>query len=583
MGGGDLNLKKSWDPRRRDNQEKKWKQEEMDKNERRRLKELLEERQEEKDVDEMRRQGEDAGIIEKCKDRVDWMYKGPESHTNPDDYLLGKEVDKAILESQSGQKRMTEAQGGISSAGSVFGSSASISVDAKDMARKMREDPLFAIKKRELNNRKELVSNPIRMKQLQQMLQTQVGRDKKKKKPKKHKEKRSKKHKKSHSVSSDSSSEEDVALSSSKRQLHQQILPESGKVKVHRRNEDRRRDYESNDGHVPSGRDKPRMMSSLDPARMKALLEREMFKKHKKRRDVSESSSSESDSDEMTPRDQGRQEKKSRHYTNEEHQYRHRSQENKRDSQMRQIERSVSPEVVKRKHGAESEKSPMKYGLQRGRRKLHPSDTPSPERVPGDHTKYHLSESRDRRGDKRQDRSPHRVANKNREKHAERSRDRRGDNRSLSPKRDRYTDRYSDERGEKHHRRDKSHSRSPVRDHGRSRERSRRSPSNSPQRQNSSPKKAATKRKLTAEEMEQKRAEMMNNAKWRDEQRTERVKTYEKEEQAELEMDKKKSKRAEFVQPLKLPDNSSIEDRIHRNIYSIQRTKAALDKNFAKR
>lgn len=35
--------------------------------------------------------------------------------------------------------------------------------------------------------------------------------------------------------------------------------------------------------------------------------------------------------------------------------------------------------------------------------------------------------------------------------------------------------------------------------------------------------------------------------------------------------------------PMKLPENSSVEDRIHRNIYNIQRTKAALDKNFAKR
>ena len=58
------NLKKSWDPRRRDNQEKKWKLEEMDASERRRLKELLEERRDERDVEEMRRQGEDAGVIE---------------------------------------------------------------------------------------------------------------------------------------------------------------------------------------------------------------------------------------------------------------------------------------------------------------------------------------------------------------------------------------------------------------------------------------------------------------------------------------------------------------------------------------
>ena len=58
------NLKKSWDPRRLDNQEKKWKLEESDKKERKRLEELKEERQEERAIEEMRRRGEDAGVIE---------------------------------------------------------------------------------------------------------------------------------------------------------------------------------------------------------------------------------------------------------------------------------------------------------------------------------------------------------------------------------------------------------------------------------------------------------------------------------------------------------------------------------------
>ena len=30
------------------------------------------------------------------------MYKGPGGHVNPDDYLLGKEVDKVIVDKQSG-------------------------------------------------------------------------------------------------------------------------------------------------------------------------------------------------------------------------------------------------------------------------------------------------------------------------------------------------------------------------------------------------------------------------------------------------------------------------------------------------
>ena len=34
---------------------------------------------------------------------------------------------------------------------------------------------------------------------------------------------------------------------------------------------------------------------------------------------------------------------------------------------------------------------------------------------------------------------------------------------------------------------------------------------------------------------------------------------------------------------MKLPTDSSVEDRIKSNIHNIQRTKAALDKNFAKK
>jgi hypothetical protein len=36
-----------------------------------------------------------------------------------------------------------------------------------DMNTKMREDPLFAIRRREVNERKKLLQNPVKMKQLQ--------------------------------------------------------------------------------------------------------------------------------------------------------------------------------------------------------------------------------------------------------------------------------------------------------------------------------------------------------------------------------------------------------------------------------
>lgn len=83
--------------------------------------------------------------------------------------------------------------------------------------------------------------------------------------------------------------------------------------------------------------------------------------------------------------------------------------------------------------------------------------------------------------------------------------------------------------------------------------------------------------------MARKRAEMMDNAKSRDEQRKERVMQYTAEEMAEKEEELKKTKDAKFLKKLKLPTDSSVEARIKSNIHNIQRTRAALDKNFAKK
>ncbi|PIK47520.1 putative pre-mRNA-splicing factor CWC25-like isoform X1 [Apostichopus japonicus] len=76
---------------------------------------------------------------------------------------------------------------------------------------------------------------------------------------------------------------------------------------------------------------------------------------------------------------------------------------------------------------------------------------------------------------------------------------------------------------------------------------------------------------------------MMNNAVWRDEQRKSRVEQYKIEAAKEDEMERKKSRKADFFNPLKVSSQSTVEDRIKRNIHNIQRTKADLDKNFAKR
>ena len=65
---------------------------------------------------------------------------------------------------------------------------------SNDLATKIRDDPLFMIKKKENEKKKELLKNPVRMKQLQQMLKADLGKkgkkDKKDKKRKKEKRRR---------------------------------------------------------------------------------------------------------------------------------------------------------------------------------------------------------------------------------------------------------------------------------------------------------------------------------------------------------------------------------------------------------
>ncbi|GAB1600300.1 pre-mRNA-splicing factor CWC25 homolog [Argonauta hians] len=91
-------------------------------------------------------------------------------------------------------------------------------------------------------------------------------------------------------------------------------------------------------------------------------------------------------------------------------------------------------------------------------------------------------------------------------------------------------------------------------------------------------------KKLSAIEREKKLEEMMANAKWRSDVRAHNVKVYEK----ECELDEKnthKGSSSDFLNPMmsEHASQSSVEERIRRNKYNIQRTKLQLNANFTKR
>ncbi|KAE8574976.1 hypothetical protein XENTR_v10003651 [Xenopus tropicalis] len=131
------------------------------------------------------------------------MYQGPGGMVNREEYLLGRPVDKYIMD------KMQEPESGPSSEtgllpGSIF--SAAGASSTLDLANKIREDPLFMIRKREDEKKREVLKNPVKMKKIREMLQSSL--EKKSKKKKKEKKKRRKERRDSSSSEEDSSDEE---------------------------------------------------------------------------------------------------------------------------------------------------------------------------------------------------------------------------------------------------------------------------------------------------------------------------------------------------------------------------------------
>lgn len=199
MGGGDLNLKKSWHPLTMQNLERVWKAEQRDEAERKRIAELQAEIREERAREEMQQMAVESGVMKARDERVDWLYKGPGT-VNRDEYLLGKPIDKAVDPTLIEEER--EKQALESGPGALF-ASIDTSNTSIDLEVKIREDPLFIIRKREEEAKKRLLNNPIKMKQLQELAVKDKG--------KKHKHKSKKKRKKisHHDSSSDSDSDDD--------------------------------------------------------------------------------------------------------------------------------------------------------------------------------------------------------------------------------------------------------------------------------------------------------------------------------------------------------------------------------------
>ncbi|KAI0204150.1 Pre-mRNA splicing factor-domain-containing protein [Astrocystis sublimbata] len=163
--GGDLQLKKSYHPALLKNQAKVYDAEQAALAERKKTEARIQEIKEERAKKEIQEKLEAAGGRKRV-DRVDWMYQGPSDGQGGtteelEGFLLGKRRIDTILTRGSGADSLKK-----EATYDSLTAPANPSVNARDTAAKIREDPLLAIKRREQEAYEAMMNDPIKRRQL---------------------------------------------------------------------------------------------------------------------------------------------------------------------------------------------------------------------------------------------------------------------------------------------------------------------------------------------------------------------------------------------------------------------------------
>jgi len=182
-------MKKSWHPLLLKNQERVWLEEKKALEEKKKLDQLRKEKEEERQLQELQRlQEEQTG--NKRQEKLEWMYATPATGINQntnelEDYLLGKKRVDKILTAGENEK--------VGAAHKNF-IATQYANTLRDTAAKVREDPLLAIKQQEQAAYQALMSNPLRLREMQERAGIKPKKDKKDKKEKKEKKHKKDKH-----------------------------------------------------------------------------------------------------------------------------------------------------------------------------------------------------------------------------------------------------------------------------------------------------------------------------------------------------------------------------------------------------
>ncbi|KAJ3391001.1 RNA-splicing factor [Entophlyctis sp. JEL0112] len=194
MGGGDLNLKKSWHPQTLKNIEKVYLREKKAEDEKKKIAQKLKEIAEQRQMLELQALHEASGKIKKKQEKINWMYAAPgeaqEMEEDREAYLLGKKRIDKLVDPGATTAEMSAQATFSATAALIYGANAN---SDRDMGNKIREDPLLAIKKREQASLQAVINNPVRIQALKAEREASAAAKSKKKESKKN-SKKSKKH-----------------------------------------------------------------------------------------------------------------------------------------------------------------------------------------------------------------------------------------------------------------------------------------------------------------------------------------------------------------------------------------------------
>lgn len=104
--------------------------------------------------------------------KLSWMYGGLSGHVDKEEYLTGRKIDKTfelVRDEEAIGKGDLEVDGDVVPR-SVLGMASNGSTITVDMAAKIREDPLYEIRKKEFEKRREILDNPLKVKKIKDML-----------------------------------------------------------------------------------------------------------------------------------------------------------------------------------------------------------------------------------------------------------------------------------------------------------------------------------------------------------------------------------------------------------------------------